>query len=473
MNRNRSILSIIFLLALSTVVTVFLIPQKQIAKADQCDNSAAQSEYNGCKSSASQEKSSCIQDCNFYKEDPCYGECESNYNQCTAICNDTYGSAMSTCSDIFADNSVFCSNEDKSGDAEPKQEIDTPKEPQPKNCNTQENNLNTAKKKVQDACKGIDYPERLLTDKGREPNDMLKPLCETLKENVKRDQSTLDRAQKLLDWDKSEKSFFEKTVIPNIKAGQSQLWEEYEELQKDIDEKKEILDEVSERFSEIKDEADHAWIEAVAGTGGPAGAFVDIGLSWWKAFSGKNSTHIGVRTGIDVAEYGIDYWLEKVFETELNGIGLNKFPKGTKSMGEFSPLAFVGIAYDGLELQELKHKTAEAEREYKQKLGWYQDAVTAMNGFKSREGYSKLMNTEKKLEEVRQKIKLLDIEINSLEKQIPVMKHTLGISKELSDKCEKDLKEDNDLISQQERCRQALKDEQTAKTNLSACEASK
>lgn len=450
-------------LSLSIGTVGFSSWQAPIANADQCDNSAATSEYNGCKSGASQEKNSCVQGCTFYMEDPCFGECQSNYNQCTGICNDVYNSTVGTCSDIFADSSVQCVNEEKSGDTEPEPNTDTPKKPQPKSCSAQENNFNAARKKVQDACNGIEYPERLLTTKGREPNDLMPPLCKTLKENMDKDQATLDRAQKLLDWDKSQKKFFENTVIPNQKGEFADLLDEYENLQHDILEKEVKLDEASEKFSEIKHEANIAWAEAVVGMSGPAGVFGDVGILIGKSLAGAPKKHIGIRVAIDAAEYPLEKVLKRGLGHVIEGAGKAATPV----------VAIAGAVWDGLELQELAVKTKEAEREYKQKLGWYNDALTAMNGFKSRQDYATLMGIEKKMEGTRHQIRLLDIEIDGLEKEIPVMKHTLGISKELSDKCEKDLKEETDAIEQQDRCRAALLEEKTAKNDLSTCEAAK
>ncbi len=445
------------------------------ANADSCDNSGAKSEYNGCKTSASQEKNSCIESCKWYLQDPCYGECQSNYNQCSGECNSSYNTAISGCSETY--NSQLCSNNDNDNSNEnPPPNNQSSKEP--KNCNGEQNNLDAAHKKVAEACKGINYPERLLTDKGQEPNDMMDSLCKSLDEQVARDQATLDRAQKLLDWDKSEKRFFEETVIPNIKEGHEKLLDDYEKLEKDIEEKKELLDKSSEHFSEIKAESTQAWIEAIAGAGGPAGLFLDVGILIGRLSKGSPVKHIGIRVGIDAAEHPVEKGLEKIGEilfgeTTHMGLGLNKVPETLLGHVEFSPLSFVGIAYDGLELQELKNLTADAEKDYNQKLSWYEDALTAMNGFKNRDDYAKLMGMEKKLEEINQKIRLLDIEINSLEKQIPVMKHTLGISKELSDKCQKDKQNEANTVAQQERCRSALKEEQTAKSKLKECEAAK
>lgn len=438
----------------------------------QCDNSAATSEYNACKSSAAQEKNSCIKDCQFYREDPCYGECESNYNQCSGECNATYDAATSTCSDIFAESS--CLNDDngstdKDG-IDDNSDSDKTDQPPANKCSDQNKKLEAAHKKVAEACKGIAYPERLLTSQGRERNDLQGPLCESLKKQLDDAQATVDRTEKHLADDKSEKSF-QKTILQNQEIGYANLLDEYENLQKDIEEKKAKFDEASEKFTEIKNESNQAWIEAIAGTGGPAGAMVDIGLALGKGFGGQDSTHIGVRTGIDVAEYAADYGLEKFFETELKGLGLEKFPKGTKSMGELSPLAFVGIAYDGLELQHLKNKTHEIEKEYNQVRGWYEDALTAMNGFKnSRQDYAKLMDLESKREATKQKIRLLEIGIEAFEKQIPVMKHTLSIAKELYEKCVKDKKEEDQTLEQQERCRKALQEEQSAKNENDICQ---
>jgi pimeloyl-ACP methyl ester carboxylesterase len=74
---------------------------------DECnslDKGAAYKNYLSCAKEADSAHSACMEDCKVYLTEPCYGECESNYNQCISECGRTREESLKTCTNIFLDS---------------------------------------------------------------------------------------------------------------------------------------------------------------------------------------------------------------------------------------------------------------------------------------------------------------------------------------------------------------------------------
>ena len=88
-------------------------------------------DYLGCVKDVSFENDACRESCKTYMTDPCYGECETNFNKCLNECNQNYNSGILTCENIFLD---LCLDGCRSACSEKKQYYQSINEDQVLSC---------------------------------------------------------------------------------------------------------------------------------------------------------------------------------------------------------------------------------------------------------------------------------------------------------------------------------------------------
>lgn len=389
-----------------------------------CTDVDGKADYRICQKTTDEEKRQCGMDCLIYLEGPCYEECQQNYQGCLANCVTGYNDSSNTCVNILLDGCYSsCVNE-----------CTNP-------CAEESLALKNAQVEAEIACQDVLAPGRLLapdaTIASCDPDPTLVLLCAGQERGLNDAEATLLRAETALAELTQEKNDL-KFIHPNESQSLADLEREYESF--DLDAMKEAFETADLDLANYKHEMNIAWWQAIMGGAGPLGILSDGLFGLLSLFTQKDTAQQMGGAGIMVAEEIVD-----------------------KTGG------FVGALYDGYQLEQMKNILREKEKRQAQTKDWYRSSLTLLKGFKRRGAYDRMLMLQKKVPSDANRLTMIDIDLASLEKQLPVLRNTRDVAQELFDGCQKQLRDACERPDKETRCREALIKQRAAEKAFDAC----
>lgn len=220
-------------------------PSDAMAKACGGSGAPEYKAYQACVKNADQAKNQCTDDCEFYRTDPCFGECEQNYNECKTGCANGYTTAAKTCLDTFID-ACFSSCINACATAKPE------------DCNDLERAWKSARDEANKECWGKD------ADIARVD---IERACVEPKNDMSAARAKIDQVKAKIDQLTGDFKF-KQSSLTNAEQSYASLAAEYARYKTDVDSARAMVREKQIALSWAKYEANIRWGEALASSGG-------------------------------------------------------------------------------------------------------------------------------------------------------------------------------------------------------------